>query len=381
MVNELHIKCKDGNLGLKLDISQAFDTVSWSFVLEVFRRYGFSEDWCSWIHNILKFARISILLSGSPEGFFKITRGLRQGDPLSLLIFILIEDVLSRNIIKLFQNKDMTHIGNMKSVRNLVKLLEVYQCASGQRVCGEKSKIYYGGGSLSRRQAIDDFLGMSITNFPDRYLGVKVLPGVVKYRHISNVVDKLKEQLSVMKGKMLSFQNRVVLIKSVFSSYSIHNMAVYKWPVKFIQQCDRAIRNFLWSGDSNLSRYFVVGYDKICIPVKEGGLGLCSLKTMNQALLMKLWWNIKSSGKNWARFLESKFTCRDGRIKVAGVKSSILPGIRWVHNDVVRNNKCIIGDRRSTSLFFDVWYGVTTLDDVLGRYDLDRGACVSDIIQ
>ncbi|XP_026383919.1 uncharacterized protein LOC113279437 [Papaver somniferum] len=55
-VNELHIKRKDGNLGLKLDISQAFDTVSWSFVLEVFRRYGFSEKWCAWLLDILNSA-------------------------------------------------------------------------------------------------------------------------------------------------------------------------------------------------------------------------------------------------------------------------------------------------------------------------------------
>ncbi|XP_026443827.1 uncharacterized protein LOC113343973 [Papaver somniferum] len=335
MVNELHIKRKDGNLGLKLDISQAFDNVSWSFVMEVFRQYGFSEDWCSWILNILNSSRISILLNGSPEGYFKINRGLRQGDPLSPLIFVLIEDVLSRNITELFQNRDMTHMvrrngiapthlffaddimifckGNMKSVTNLVKLLDMYQRASGQCVCREKSKIYFGGGSLNRRQTIADFLGMGITYFPDRYLGVKVMPGAVKYRHISNVVDKLEDQLSVMK-------------------------------------------------------------------VKEGGLGISSLRTMNKVLIMKLWWSIRASDKKWARFLESKFTCRDGRIKVAGVKSFILPGILWVHNDVVNNTKCIIGDGRSTSLFFDVWYGVTTLAEVLNRTDLDRDARFCDII-
>ncbi|XP_026445232.1 uncharacterized protein LOC113345771 [Papaver somniferum] len=156
MVNELKIRRKDGNLGLKLDISQAFDTVSWSFVLEVFRRYGYSEDWCTWIHHILQSARISILINGSPED--------------DIMIFCK---------------------GNMHSVTNLVNLLERYRKASGQTVCRHKSKIYYGGGSLNRRQSIDDFLGMAITTFPDRYLGVKIMPGALKYAHISNVVDKL----------------------------------------------------------------------------------------------------------------------------------------------------------------------------------------------
>ncbi|XP_026383956.1 uncharacterized protein LOC113279476 [Papaver somniferum] len=387
MVNELKIRRKDGNLGLKLDISQAFDTVSWSFVLEVFRRYGFSENWCTWIHHILQSARISILMNGSPEGFFKINRGLRQGDPLSL-IFMLIEDVLSRNISKLFQNREMTYMvtrngispthlffvddimifckGNMHSVTNLVNLLERYRQASGQTVCRQKSKIYYGGGSLNRRQSIADFFGMAITTFPDRYLGVKIMPGAVKYSHISNVVDKLKDQLTIW---------------NVLSSYSIHNMAIYKWPKKFIQQCERVIRNFLWSGDSNLSRSFVVGYDKICRPYKEGGLGIPTLEVLKKALLMKLWWNIKYSSKAWSRFLETKLTYRNGKFKEYGVKSTIHVGMRWVYKVVDQNTKFLIGDGRMTSLYYDIWYGEKSISDVLNRTDLDRQARVGDLIQ
>ncbi|XP_026420054.1 uncharacterized protein LOC113316035 [Papaver somniferum] len=228
MVNDLKTKRKDGNVGLKLDITQAFDTVSWSFVLEVFQSS----------------ARISILLNGSPEGFFKINRGPRQG--------------------------------NLKSLHNLLTLLGKYQSASGQTVCRLKNKVFYGGGTFSRCRTI-----------PDRYLGVQIMPGAVKYRHISNVIDKIKKQLSVWKGKMLSFQDNVVLINSVIASYVIHNMVVYKWPRKFIMQCERVIRNFLWSGDSEVARKFVVGFDKVCSPVKEGDLSITSMAVTNRALLMK----------------------------------------------------------------------------------------------
>ncbi|XP_026430518.1 uncharacterized protein LOC113327554 [Papaver somniferum] len=235
MVNVLKIKRKDDNVGLKLDVTQAFDT----------------------------------------------------GDPLSPLIFVLIEDVLTRSITKLFREGHMTtmvirkgisptHLffaddmifckGNMKSLRNLVALLGFYQRAWGQAVSREKSKLYYGGGSLRRRATIAEFLGMNIVTFPDRYLGIKVMPGAVKYHHISDVVEKIEEQLSGWKGRMLYFQDRVVLVKSVTASYSIHNMAVYKWPGKFIHQCEVAIHNFLWSGDFQVSRSFVVAYDKICGP-------------------------------------------------------------------------------------------------------------------
>ncbi|XP_026378634.1 uncharacterized protein LOC113273080 [Papaver somniferum] len=402
MVNDIKTKRKDGNVGLKLDITQAFDTVSWSFVLEVFRRYGFSDNWCSWILSILNSARIYILLNGNPEGFFKINRGLRQGDPLSPLIFVLIEDVLSRNLTKLFLEKKMTpmlskrgisptHLffaddimifckGNMKSLNNLLVLLGKYQAASGQSVFRHKSKVYYGGGSLSRCRTITDLLDMSVTTFPDRYLGVQIMLGAVRYRHISNVIDKIKNQLAVWKGKLLSFQDRIVLINSVIASYTIHNMAVYKWPKKFIQQAERVIRNFLWSGDAEIARKFVVGFPKVCCPLKEGGLGITSMETTNRAMLMKLWWSIRSSQKKWARFLWAKYTYTCGRLKRYGVKSSIFPGIKVVQNLVDNNTKVLLGDGRSTSLYYDVWYGTQSIADILGNHELDFSTKVSDIL-
>ncbi|XP_026399661.1 uncharacterized protein LOC113295546 [Papaver somniferum] len=133
----------------------------------------------------------------------------------------------------------------MKSLHNLLALLGKYQLDSSQTVCRHKSKIYYGGGSLSRCRTITNLLGMEVSTFPDRYLGVQIIPGAVKYRHISNAIDKIKNQLAVWKGKMLSFQDRIVLINSVIASYSIHNMDVYKCLINFIRQAERVIRNFL----------------------------------------------------------------------------------------------------------------------------------------
>ncbi|XP_026383840.1 uncharacterized protein LOC113279362 [Papaver somniferum] len=364
MVNEIQIKHKDGNIGLKLDITQAFDTVSWRFILEVFRRYGFSEWWCDWILSLLKSARISVLVNGNPDGYFSIDRGLCQEDLLSPLILLLIEDVLSRNITKLFREGSMiimvtrkgispTHLffaddimiyckGNIKSLRNLVALLGSYQRASGQTVSRAKSKIYYGGGSLRRRAIIADFLGMPIVTFPDRYLGVIVILGAVKYHHIANVVEKIKDQLAGWKGRMLPFQDRVVLVKSV-------------------------------------SKSFVVAYKKICAPYEEGGLGVTQLSVMNKAFLMGLWWKIHKSNKVWARFLRANIFMRNGTL-VHYVKSSILHGIKWVYSLVEDNTKVLIGDGRNTSLYYDMWVGDEAIADILEDYALDRVVLVGDML-
>lgn len=59
----------------------------------------------------------------------------------------------------------------------------------------------------------------------------------------------------------------------------------------------------------------------------------------NKALLMKLWWSIRSSNKKWARFLWAKFTTRTERIKLYGVRSSTLPRVRMVHDLVDKKLK------------------------------------------
>ncbi|XP_026399685.1 uncharacterized protein LOC113295569 [Papaver somniferum] len=238
----------------------------------------------------------------------------------------------------------------MNSLHNILAFLGKYQLASGQNVCRHKSKIYYRG-ALSRCRTITNLLGMEVSTFPNRYLGVQIMPGAVNYRHISNLIDKIKNQLVVWKGKMLSFQDRIVLINSVIDSYSIHNMAVYKWPIKFIRQVERVIR-------------------------------ITSLAVTNRALLMKLWWNIRSSNKKWARFLWSKYTSRLGRLKHYGVKSSILPGIRLIHSTVDKNTKVLLGDGRNTSLYFDIWYGNESIADMLGETERDvAGDHVQHLVQ
>jgi hypothetical protein len=116
-VNLLHNKSFGGNLALKIDISKAFDTLEWPFLLKVLNCFGFNDTFCNWIQVILKSAFLSISINGKSEGYFNCSRGVRQGDPLSPLLFCIAEDVLSRSIAKLVQDGKLDLIKGTRHIK------------------------------------------------------------------------------------------------------------------------------------------------------------------------------------------------------------------------------------------------------------------------
>lgn len=102
---------KQPGLFLKLDIAKAFDSVRWDFLLEVLEKLGFQSKWRAWISALLGSSSTAVLLNGIKGKWFKHYTGLRQGDPLSPLLFIIAMEPLQRMFDRAARDGLLTHMG------------------------------------------------------------------------------------------------------------------------------------------------------------------------------------------------------------------------------------------------------------------------------
>ncbi|KAL3652392.1 hypothetical protein CASFOL_002073 [Castilleja foliolosa] len=378
LIQSIDKKTFGGNIVMKVDISKAYDRMEWRFVIRALRSLGFAEKVVDLIYRLISAVSYTISVQGNLHGMIKATRGLKQGDPLSPMIFILAQQIFSYGLTKLHDNKQMMHYdmgprvekvthllyaddmllffnGGQKTIKNLKILIDKYALSSGQMISYDKSSIYCSKHITSTRiNNIKSRLQCKVGSLPFTYLGSPIFKGYGKVSYFEELIHKIVQRLESWRGKFLSFAGKITLLKAVLSSLPIHILSATVVPKKVIQRVEKYFKSFLW-GQNGEDRTHWVSWNKVCTPKAEGGLGLRRLQDTVDGLNGKLAWSIIKKSSLWSKLLNKKYRV-EGHLSTSSSASRtwkcLLPHVQRL----LDNSTWIIG-KGDISFWTDNWSG------------------------
>eukprot|EP00253_Pinus_taeda_P018686 PITA_18686 len=248
---------KQAGMLLKLDLSKAFDKLSWPYIHHMLKAFGFCSTWVRWIMSLITSSHFSLLVNGFPSRPFKPSRGIRQGDPLSPFLFVIMAEGLGRHIKQALQSNQLKGISIHNSPASshqqfvddtmlygypsaqeascLKSLLNDFSEASGTQVNNSKSQIFFFHTPPSVKFAISRILGFQTASLPSTYLGAPLTASAIKQPAWRTLLEKLYSKLNLWTHCSLNLASRVVLIKSILQAmplYLFSILAAPKWVLK-----------------------------------------------------------------------------------------------------------------------------------------------------
>ncbi|GJR62535.1 RNA-directed DNA polymerase, eukaryota, reverse transcriptase zinc-binding domain protein [Tanacetum coccineum] len=401
ILNEVLQWCKSKkkqSLIFKVDFEKAYDSVRWDFLDEVLKKFGFGDKWCTWIQSCLRSSRGSIIINGSPTAEFQFHKGLKQGDPLSPFLFILIMESLhlsfqrvvdarmfkgitlssSLMLSHMFYADDVIFVGQWcdDNINTLVQVLECFFHASGLHINMNKSKLM---GVLVDDEKVKQAaskLGCLILKPPFSYLGSKVGGSMHRIQAWNEVVDRVYARLSKWKMKTLSIGGRLTLLKSVLGSMPIYHMSIFRVPMSVLRRLESIRSHFFNGHDPNSKRTSWVKWKNVLASKEKGGLGVSSLYALNRGLMFKWVWRFFTQNTSlWSRVIKA-IHGEDGKVGKQ-VKSAfpsywmdIVHEINVLKNQGINLLNCMqmkLGNGDKTAFWEDIWIGHIVLKDLYPR--------------
>ena len=247
---------------LAIDFEKAFDSIEWDYLWESLETFGFPSAYIKLIKVAYKNMEACVINGGSTTNFFKLTRGVRQGDPISAYLFIIALELIA---IKIRQNKkikcitingteiklsvyadDMTLFPlDIASALEIFKELDFFSKISGLRCNQEKTEaMRLGKSNMDHDNGIIvkwvDYLTVTGITFSET--------GISAGKNLEGLPEKIECELQKWKARHLSLLGRCQIIKTFGYSQIrfLSNMMIL--PKEVSKEIQTKAYNFLWNG-------------------------------------------------------------------------------------------------------------------------------------
>ena len=318
------------------DQEKAYDRVEWNWLFSSLRSFGFGDKFIGWLKSMYKNAKSSIITNGHQSAYFDITRGIRQGDSLSGLLYIIQLEPLAQKIrtdnsvegIKLRLNNQNNHeivikgcqyaddcntfLRDKNCIKNLTEILTKYEQVSGSKINFDKTKAM----AVNNLAGLptEMFGGIEVIKGPEKALGVLI--GENEKERIElweNLKIKVKKKLDFWRLRNLSLQGKVHVIRSIGVSKLLYMLEMKSIDENQLKSINDLFWKFLWDGkNKRFSK-------EICyLPRNMGGLNLPNIVIIEKVKRVK--WIIRFlkdvTEQPWIKLMENHLRCLDKRFSI-----------------------------------------------------------------
>ena len=366
-----HANLTNRNLALIfLDQEKAFDRMSHNFIFKTLERFGFGEYFIKWVKTICFDTKSFVKVNGYQTFEFNTERGVRQGCPLSPLLYVLAAETLSSSIRKnilikgyiyrmqnlhpvqhiINQYADDTNVAvtDMSSVRQLFITLGKYEKATNAKVNKDKTEALWVGNWKGRQ---DTPLNLKWTSDTIKFLGIVIGNKVGPNGHLSlcelnfaEQIETIKNKINFWKGQGLSLISRVKIINIFILSRLWYRTKVWDITKYYLESLNRIIRNFIWEE----KRGARVRQEVLQLEYEKGGLQLVDINCKIQVQRTKrILYLMSLDPNNFERFLADQLVGNCNRHKQYGLSYGLFNNrirIQTIKNEFYKNAFKIILD-------------------------------------
>jgi endonuclease/exonuclease/phosphatase family metal-dependent hydrolase len=277
-----------------IDYEKAFDTVNWAFMYDCLKHLNFGDNFISKIKVLYNNIETCVTNNGNSSRFFHPTRGIRQGCPVSAMLFIMVVEILANAIrnnpringIKIGNNEwkigqyaDDTSLflNDEQSLTLSLTLIDMFSKCSGLKMNRDKSESMYIGSSSNFRHKTST---IKWTNGHVKCLGIYINNNNEKAAeyNIKQKFEKMENTIKIWKTRYLTLKGKVTIVNSLLISQMLYIASVMFIPEWAITKYQQLISQFIW--DNKPPK---IKYQTLIAPIDKGGLNLQDLKTKIEA--------------------------------------------------------------------------------------------------
>lgn len=307
---------------LSLDQEKAFDRVEWSFMRDTLLAMGFGLSFVSWVDLFYRGAQSAVNVNGHLSSFFCLSRGVRQGCPLSPLLYVLVAEVLACNIrasprivglslpgsesplpvISQYADDTSLVVTTDDSIRAIFDTYSLYERGSGAKLNQSKSKGLWLGSWAGRS---DPPVALDWSPVMLKILGVYIGTGNLEEANWRPRITAVENVLHSWRQRILSFQGRSLVINALALARVWYVASLVHMPPWVLKELNRLVFGFFWKDKRELvARSCVVQHSLF------GGFSVVSIKLKVWSLIVQWIKRFASSPASWSLFMSFWFRSR-----------------------------------------------------------------------